>query len=76
MTTLPEEEQSNSILITNPDKLCKQQENAVSILPQEQGRPLAELRREALEARTESLRNPSPPPVKVSQGLDNLSSLL
>jgi hypothetical protein len=76
MTTLPEEEQKNTTLISSPDKSCEEQKFVISISPQEQEELLAELRHEALEARTASLRNPSPPPIKVSQGLDNLSSLL
>jgi hypothetical protein len=75
MTTLPEEE-INTVSTNSSDKLSKQQKNIVSLSPLKQEKSLEEQRCEALAAHIAFFWNPSPPPVKVSEGLDNLSSLL
>jgi hypothetical protein len=76
MMTLPEEEQCNSISVNKSDESSEKQENLVSLLPLKQEKSPKELRHEALAEHTAYFRNPSPPPTKVSEGLDNLSSLL
>jgi hypothetical protein len=76
MMALPEEEQCNLISFNKSDESSEKQENIVSLLPLKQEKSPMELRHEALAEQTAYFRNPSPPPAKVSEGLDNLSSLL